>query len=291
VRSKKSAVTLLWFLLSLVSGYTSPAPRPGTADLVDYIHSGQQEKVDWCIEEGVELNAFPGNSYSPLQEAIHSGQTETAKLLVENGADVNLEDGMGKTPLMAAIFNEEAGILRYLIEKGADSNHISVNDRRNEVTPLFYAMICGKKGMMEILLEAGADVNNGRHSPFYYSITHTGLSEYAKLMIEYGADLNIAIDGFTATQIITLHGLYELIPLYLDEKADFDVTDHRGWTPLMYLIARGETKLAKLLIDRGVETDTVSETGLTPLLLAETEENLLIIKALKNKRFRNNLKR
>ena len=63
----------------------------------------------------------------------------------------------------------------------------------------------------------------------------------------------------------------ELVRLLLEWKADPNVVQAGGWTPLHQAAAHGREEIAKLLLEHGASLTAKSEDGRTPLEMARAK--------------------
>lgn len=104
------------------------------------------------------------------------------------------------------------------------------------------------------LLQQGADPNERSTigigaPPLMISITHFSGLEMVKLLLDFGADVNIVRDG--------------------------------GYTPLMQSVISCQTDVTPLLIQRGAVLDKKSKDGLTALNYAERDKRIEQVNILK----------
>ena len=69
-------------------------------------------------------------------------------------------------------------------------------------------------------------------------------------------------------------GDLEVVKLLLAQKADVNMKDERGWTPLIFAAKGGQTETAKLLLQSGADVNLVSSQGCPPLFFACEEGHL-----------------
>jgi ankyrin repeat protein len=204
-----------------------------------------------------------------LVSAVLNSDFDAARAEIEAGADVNGVSVEGLYPIHYAVNSEMPRMVRFLIENKAD-----VNARETEggYTPLH--LVCRKnfnmaKNRLEIaviLIAAGADVNavdDSGTTSLHMAVTG-GLEELARLLIEYGADVN-ARTGYH--ELTPLHqassgGHLAIIKLLLEKGADVNSASAAGWTPLH---AAKNRETAELLVNNGANVNAVSQKGLTPL--------------------------
>lgn len=85
-------------------------------------------------------------------------------------------------------------------------------------------------------------------------------------------------------------GDVEKVTALLKSGADINVTDQRGWTPLLWAVSRGQMDVVKLLLDKGADVNSKGERGWTPLMEAANRGHLEVTKLLLEKGADVNLK-
>jgi len=122
--------------------------------------------------------------------------------------------------------------------------------------------------VMHLMIKYGADVNhqnNNEESPLVWAI-YRGLLSVVKLLLDYGADKNVKVDGTTLQHFAAASFSSVVLEfLWLIWKVDYEVVDSHGKTPLMYSAERNEPIHIRWLIGHGVDifkTDSLGETAL-----------------------------
>ncbi len=124
---------------------------------------------------------------------------------------------------------------------------------------LLYTMVMSNTYPMavNVLLTCGADANT--NSSIYgrtplHEAAYTGNIEMAKLLIEHGAEINIADkDGKTPLHEAAGRGKLEVAKLLIEHGADVNATDRLSATPLRNAESCGDTKIAELLRQHGAK--------------------------------------
>ncbi|WP_161634936.1 ankyrin repeat domain-containing protein [Leptolyngbya sp. Heron Island J] len=120
-----------------------------------------------------------------------------------------------------------------------------------ETTPsLIEATLAGNVETVSQLLQGGIDPNlvYNTNTALTYA-ARDGFTEIARLLIDYGADVNwIDGEGVTPLILASFKGHLELTQLLLEHGADVTVRDQWNRTALDYALRRGETDaIAQLL--------------------------------------------
>jgi hypothetical protein len=168
----------------------------------------------------------------PLHAAALAGSWGSARILLGAGADINEEGGGYGTPLSAACRSKSISVVKLLIKVGADLN------ARNGLTgDVALTVACGINFIdgVKVLLEYGADVDavTALGSPLIQVIT-TGNAEIVKLLLEWGADPNLAPanDSMDISKIVLLfHAVLldepEIVMFLLEAGAEIGLKEDR----------------------------------------------------------------
>lgn len=194
----------------------------------------------------------------------------------------------------------------------------------NETQMLFKAVQNNRLTELADLLKKGANVNtvNQQHKSLLLVATEKQFVNMAKLLIEYGADVNLQ-DNRLESPFLTaaVLGNSELIALYLENGARFDVFNRYygtalipacerghveivkmltqtpylplivlnklGWTALLETIILGDgsqkyVTIVQQLIEAGCDIHITDNNGVTPLQHAQKNGHTKIINLLKN---------
>ena len=228
-------------------------------------------------------------------------------LLLECGADINAkkslplndrrselsqweEKNLSKnTPLHVAAQYSNLRIAKFLLQKGASID--ATNKQGN--TPFYYAMAYHKYDAARFLLEMGADINatdeDGNtvaHNVAQYPISHLcfslkeqGENEInserlakhfreidANILFGKKADINVKNKrGYTPLHIAILSSNYEFASDLLEKGADRDAKNNKENTPLHIAIEYQSVPAVQLLLERGADINAQDGNGNTAL--------------------------
>ena len=154
-------------------------------------------------------------------------------------------------------------------------------------TPLTQALRNHKPEIAKLLIELGADINlagNNGNTPFYFSVIENH-PQVSQLLIEKNVILDVTrrdiIEVFHAA--IRLNKV-ELVELLIDKKIDINAKDYHGNTPLIKALQSKRLDMAKLLIEQGADITLPDKNGKTPIQYAIDEGQFEIVNLLsKNK--------
>ncbi|KAL8875793.1 MAG: hypothetical protein Q9198_005898, partial [Flavoplaca austrocitrina] len=161
------------------------------------------------ISKGGDVNAVRNGEYTALKFASIGGYAEMVQLLLSNGASTKLNDNIDA--LRAAALRGHTEIVRLLLEAGFDVNAT--------VTAVKFEDLQDGHGWGQTALQ---------HTTEY------GRLPVMKLLIDWGADVNIQADGEwrTALQLACWLGHPEMVQLLIDSGADIHVRGGKYETAL-----------------------------------------------------------
>lgn len=198
----------------------------------------------------VEASHFPGFASKPkLVTLILSGDVEGTKELLASGVDIDAQGFAGRPAIYWATTIESAEPLRLLIEHGAEVNVPTDNDD----SPILRTAQSGDLAKLRMLLDAGADPNTKiAGHPVLFWIATSQHHETARLLIEYGADVNLPNAlGDRPISAAAPSRWPEMLRVLLRANPDVTTPDHHGTTPLEAAINYGRVEAVQMLLDAG----------------------------------------
>ena len=129
------------------------------------------------------------------------------------------------------------------------------------------------ENVKKLLSEVGIDALDGfkRTSLIWTSFYNN--TELLKWLLDNEANINHQDrNGFSALHFAVKEQRFEATEILINSKADLEIKDSNGNTPLMDAIfsSKGDYKIVTLLIDSGANLDSVNNHEMTPRLLAES---------------------
>ncbi len=201
-----------------------------------------------------------------LHIAIKRNNIKDVKKLISCGADVNAKNSSEYTPLHLATSNGSFEIVKALIRAKAELNN---ETKYNKLRPIHFAVTSSKFRIYDILIQAGAeysmldeDGGNLLHRISLFSVDQKGIEDnvdigkqakMAEDLIERGLDVNLIEKSYNSTPLhmAASSGKLKVVALFIDHKADLNVRDKGGNTPLEIAKREGHQNIEKLLAQAG----------------------------------------
>ncbi len=251
--------------------------------LMRAVKADDEDSVRTLLYSHVDANERNYAGVTPLSVAAEKGNLAIVKLLVNvGGADVNLSSSFGVTPLIAASAAGHTDVVKFLIDNGANS---TVSDNMGK-DPLAYAALAENPEMVNILSKKNQTGINLPDSTGMTPLLHAaqkGYTEQAKVLLKNGADPNYRIpsSGLSPLAAAVAEGHDDIVQLLLQKyKADPDIPDAQGRTPLMYAIEHDQDEAVRLLLKQKADVNATDNHGMTPLMYAVAKDNLNILNRL-----------
>ncbi len=190
--------------------------------LIDAASSGDAATVRGLLTRGVPVNVRDARGLTPVMAASRNGHVEATKLLVAAGADVNAKDDSQENAFSIAAINGHLEVLRLTIAAGADPNARN----RFDGTALIAASDRGHVAIVRELLTTNVDIDHGNR------LGWTALLE-AVILGDGGPNHT------------------EIVRLLVAARANVNIADHDGVTPLQHARNRGYTSMIEVLVNAG----------------------------------------
>jgi ankyrin repeat protein len=259
----------------LLAHGANPALQTSTGEVA--LHSaamvGRADVCQMLLEaEGCELDVCDCHGLTPLARAVQHGHLQVVELLHNQwGADLfsKLQKGAthnGATLLHVAAESGPRPLLEYLLLNGLDVDAAT----HAAVTPVCVAALMGNTVAVQTLLDHGASTTavdghgdnllrvaiRGGHN----GVVQQLLSRRSKGQPVIGVKATTA-DGGTALHTAALTDCTDAAALLLHHGAAVNVSDSKGFTPLLIAAARSSAELVQLLLDADAETAALHHTG------------------------------
>jgi ankyrin repeat protein len=175
----------------------------------------------------------------PLHIAAQNGNEEAAAALLNAGAKPDPVNNENKTPLDLAASKGQRSVAALLVSHGAEVNRRNAGRQFAGWTPLHWAVTSGRKDIVQFLVEKGAEVNAQLESdPGPYRFQR----------------------GTTPLLVATTQAEPEIVEVLLDHKADPNVPNVNGITPINMAIKTSEVakrqRMVAALLDNGADVNS-----------------------------------
>jgi ankyrin repeat protein len=245
---------------------------------------GFSSVVELLLTRGANVNAGISSGTSgttPLHSAAGAGSKRVVELLLAHKADINAQNAQGGTPLHSAVTGKHGDVVRLLLANQANPN-LALNEKSQNPgwTPLVTAISQDDVPMARLLLENGADPNvlySRSGWTVLMQAVQKGSLELVEALVTAGADVNARSEENTratalyfATSINPTNAA-AIVELLLKNKAEVNVADHNGHTPLIQAVYRRNSEVVKLLVEHGADVNAMTREGESPLSLIKPQ--------------------
>ncbi|TYZ61590.1 hypothetical protein PybrP1_003466 [[Pythium] brassicae (nom. inval.)] len=219
-----------------------------------------------------------------LHAAAASGDLELVQtLLSKEHANIDERDASGATALLVAAREGRLPVVQLLLASGADAAAAT----NNASTPLMLAALHGRAEVVALLLAQSPEVVgainavNGSSYSALHCAASEGHVEVARLLLDYGADLEVTVDGWRPLHVACSKEHVAVVALLLSRGASVDAVMQDGITALHFVALQCSVELARVLLDAGAGLQTgAGETRMTPLHLAAVRGDLAMCQFL-----------
>ena len=188
--------------------------------------------AELLLDHGAKIDGDGG--WSPLEEALYWNSRNVIALLLQRGAKIqNLRTaaGLGRTDLIENFFNSDGSL-----KPEAGRINWPWSDLQTIANSSLPAKV--KKSLSDRVNSWSQDRQGIINNAFVYACMH-GHIDFAKLLLEKGAEINVIPGGFdyagTGLHYAALNGHRAMVEFLLDHGADRNVKDTKvgasaaGW--------------------------------------------------------------
>ena len=208
-----------------------------------------------ALNEGSKL-LKSGFSSTMFVEYASNGDIAKMQNALNNGTDINSKDPSGMPALFIAVEENQLSATKFLLENGA---YPDITDKEND-TPLMRAMYYNRPEIAKLLIEYGANVNTSYNDDFVLTwATFNNYTDIVRLLIEKGANIECYTPVGCTPLIIASNGNYEICEFLIQNGADVNArrskTSNKDWTSLMYASYYSKLDIMNLLLENGALID------------------------------------
>jgi len=226
----------------------------GSTPLQWAAYNGDAAEVSRLIKSGADVKSANSYGATPMALAAHTGNAEIIKLLLKAGADVESPNAEGQTALMAVARTGNVDAAKALLAHGANTN---ARENWGQQTALMWAAAQKQPQMIKLLIQHGADVN-----------ARSVVRNWDRKVTAEGRPKDMNRGGFTPLLYAAREGCVPCVDELLKGKADINLEDPHGTTPLVLALMNMKFDTAKFLIEKGADISLWDYYGQSPLYVA-----------------------
>jgi ankyrin repeat protein len=265
-RAKGLHYILVVLLAATVSGQKAPRQEDvnrrnadGSTPLQWAVYKGDVAEIRRLLKAGADVSLANHYGATPMSLAAEVGNADVLKLLLEVGANADSPNPDGQTALLAVARTGNVEAAQLLLGHGAT---VDAREKWGGQTALMWASARRHPEMMQLLISKGADVNAR-------SIDR----DYQRHVTAEGRPKSLDSGGFTPLLYAARENCIACVDVLLENKADIDLPDPEGVSPLLVAIMNANWDLAKQLIVAGADVNQWDIYGEAPLFTAVDQRN------------------
>ena len=269
------------------------ADRYGMTPLQLAANNANPAMLEVLLKAGADANAAGADGETALMTVARAGNATAVRTLLDHKADPNAhERSRNQTALMWAASEGHTGAVQALVAGGA---RLAERERAG-FTAFLFAIRAGRADTVRALLDLGADVNeattlspaggrqmfvNGRRGgsgpPALVLAVANGHFELAAMLLDRGADPNLAPQGWTALHQIT----WVRKPGFGGNQPAPDGSGSMTSLQLVErLVAKGANVNARMTQKADMQSTNLNCVDATPFLLASWTRDVELMKLL-----------
>ena len=226
----------------------------GSTPLQWAVYNGDLAEATRLVRAGADVSIANNYGATAMSLAAEVGNTDMLKVLLEAGANADSPNPDGMTALQAVARTGNVAAAKLLLDRGAT---IDAKEKFGGQTALMWASARRHPEMMQFLISRGADVN-----------ARSTDRDYQRHVTAEGRPKSLDSGGFTPLLYAARENCGACVDVLLKNKADIDLPDPDGVSPLLLAIMNANWDLAKQLILAGADVNQWDIFGEAPLLTA-----------------------
>jgi ankyrin repeat protein len=245
-------------------------------------HQGKiKTDIDLRNEEGL----------TALNRAALANHPQVVQMLLEAGADPNVPTyGPRNTALHNAALKGYTSVVQVLLNhQGKVKTNIDA-DNRDGLTALHLAATSEQPQVVKMLLDAGADPNVPTYdyrNTALHSASAKGYTPVVQVLVDHPGKNKTNInainhDRLTALNRASINGHIDTVDLLLRKRANYELRDNRGHSPLANAVYYNHLSVVKRLLAAGADPASENNRYQTPLSRARQLRRNDLIPYLEN---------
>lgn len=220
---------------------------------------------------GTNVHLAGEDGQTGLMLATQNGDLLTGKTLLFNGANVNITSLI--TSMIAALQSQLRTTQALLNAHGVNTD----TQNHNGTTALYMAAALGEDDVVKAFIQKGANVNviaNYGWTPLMVAAGRGHLTIVQALLSAPQIDIDAKkIDGATALIVTAALDKDDVVKALIDHRANVNITDNYGWSPLMFAAEKGHLTIMQALLDKNADTKQTNKAGMTVFNIIERKDS------------------
>ena len=225
--------------------------KDGTEMVTRAKRAGEEEDEEFAALRAQIRGALlkrNADTLAAVTYAASEGDVDAVRTLLKRGLPIDSGDYDGRTTLHLAAVEGNLKVVECLIQEGANVN---VKDRWGQ-TPLQEAVRHKHGQVVEFLSKAGARLDYEDPAAQLCAAASEGDIEQLKKLLDNGINPDLGdYDNRAALHLAASEGNVDVLVYLVSRKADINVKDRWGGTPLEDAIRAGHELLARIIFSRG----------------------------------------
>jgi len=226
----------------------------GSTPLQWAVYEENVAEVQRLLKAGADPNLANNYGASPMVLASEVAHTEIIKLLLEAGVSADSANLEGQTALLSVARTGNVAAAKLLLDRGAK---VDAKEKWGGQTALMWASARRHPEMMQLLISRGANVNAAGTN-----------RDYQRHVTAEGRPKSLDSGGFTPLLYAARENCKACVDVLLKNKADINLPDPDGVSPLIVAIMNANWDIAKQLIEAGADVNQWDIYGEAPLYTA-----------------------
>jgi len=241
-------------IAALVLALAGTGATWASSPLAEAVQSGDRAAILALLEQKSDVNQATDDGTTPLHWAVYNNNVEIVEQLLKAGAKVATTNAYGSSPMSEAAVVGNVAILEKLLKAGADVESMNSDGQ----TALMIVARTSNVDAAKLLLRKGAKVNavekwRGQTALMWAAAQSS--PEMVKLLIAHKADVNARSFANTKQRQVTGEPRAQARP-------------SGGLTPLLYASRQGCLECVKALVKAKADVDMADPDGVSPMLIA-----------------------
>ena len=267
-------------------------------------NSGVVDLVKKMSAAKVDVNVYNKEHRNPLHLAAMAGVLESVQLLEEMGVSLGAKDAYGKKPVDYARVpqvkkflydNEHKNDLIFDAVRKKNYKQVQefiasgakVNGADKQGTPLLHLAVSRDTLLMALLLNNGAmvDATDAKNESALFTAVRMKSVDAVKCLVKHGAKVdNLSWDNNSAMHIAAAGDDVNIMSALLVAKANFNIKNGAGQTPLMVALGGRKWKAVDLLLSqKGISVSDVDGDKNNIMHYAAASGNVALMEKLSSK--------